>query len=135
MQYYLGYHQNHLNYHHYLFKHDAAQFVHEILLDAALTYEPLLYAVVGFAAFQSTLQKHNGKIQDFLSYYNKSVSLLLKSLQSGEKHTDATMLTILQLAAFEVRRGQILELQQPTLTGTGTPRRLVEPAWPSEGRF
>lgn len=112
LQYYLDFHQNRLNYHHYLFKHDAAEFIHGILLDAALKYEPLLYAVVGFAAFHSTLQKHNGKIQDFLGYYNKSVSLLLKSLQSGQKHTDATMMTILQLAAFEVRPWQCVELQE-----------------------
>ena len=102
LQYYLEYHQSHLTYQYYFFKHDADQFLHTVFLDHALSYEPLLYAVVGFAAFRLTLKKSQGKIQDFLQYYNKSVSLLRRSLQSGQKHTDSTMLTILQLAAFEV---------------------------------
>ena len=102
IQYYVEYHQQHINYHHYFFKHDATYFVNTLLLDIALEYDPLLYAVVGFAAYHSTMKKQNGKVQDFLGYYNKSVQLLLKSLQGGQKHTDATLLTILQLAAFEV---------------------------------
>ena len=102
LRYYLDYYQNHVTHHHYFFKHDASNFVHSILLEIAPSYEPLLYAVVGFAAFQATLKRPNGQIQDFLKYYNKSVSLLRKSLQAHQRHTDATMLTILQLAAFEV---------------------------------
>ena len=102
LQYHLDYHQRHITHHHYFFKHDATNFVHSTLVEIAPSYEPLLYAVVGFAAFQATLKKPDGKIQDFLCYYNKSVYLLRKSLQAQQKHTDATMLTILQLAAFEV---------------------------------
>ena len=102
LQYYLEYHQQHLNHHHYLFKHESSDFVHHTLIEHALNYDPLLYAIVGFAAFHSALKKRNGKIQDFLGYYNKSVSLLRKSLSSGQRHTDATMMTILQLASFEV---------------------------------
>ena len=103
LQFYLEYHTTHLNYHHYFFKHDANHFLHKILVEHALQYDPLLYAVVGFAAFQLTVTRADGKIQDFLGYYNKSVSLLRKSLVENQKHTDATMLTILQLATFEVR--------------------------------
>ena len=103
IQFYIDYHQHCLNYHHYLFKCDASEFVHSILLEKALQYEPLLFALVGFSAFHMTLKKPNGKIQEFLQYYNRSVSLLRKSLSSGDKHTEATLLTILQLAAFEVR--------------------------------
>ena len=102
LQYYLDYHKTHLTSHHWFFKHDANHFLHTILVDLALHYDPLLYAVVGFAAFQSTVTRPGGKIQDFLGYYNKSVSLLRKSLYNNERHTDATMLTILQLATFEV---------------------------------
>ena len=104
LQFYLEYHTTHLNYHHYFFKHDANHFLHKILVDHALQYDPLLYAVVGFAAFQLTVKRADGKIQDFLGYYNNSVSLLRKSLVENQKHTDATMLTILQLATFEVRQ-------------------------------
>lgn len=103
LQFYLEYHTTRLNYHHYFFKHDANHFLHNILVEHALQYDPLLYAVVGFAAFQLTVTRPDGRIQDFLGYYNKSVSLLRKSLVENEKHTDATMLTILQLATFEVR--------------------------------
>lgn len=103
LQYYLDYHNTQLNFHHYHFKHDANHFLHHILIEQALSYDPLLFAVVGFAAYHSTVKQPNGKIQDFLGYYNKSVSLLLKSLRENQRHTDATMLTILQLATFEVR--------------------------------
>lgn len=103
LQFYLNYHTTRLNYLHYFFKHDANYFLHNILVEHALQYDPLLYAVVGFAAFQLTVTRPDGKIQDFLGYYNKSVSLLRKSLVENQKHTDATMLTILQLATFEVR--------------------------------
>ena len=104
VQFYLEYHTTRLNYHHYFFKHDANHFLHHILVEHALQYDPLLYAVVGFAAFQLTVTRPDGKIQDFLGYYNQSVSLLRKSLVENQKHTDATMLTILQLATFEVRK-------------------------------
>jgi hypothetical protein len=65
----------------------------------------LLYAVVGFSAFQLTLKNPAGKIQDFLQYYNKAVSLLLNSLKKGERHNNSTILAILQLATIEVRFG------------------------------
>ena len=98
----LEYH-HHLTYHHWFFRYDTTHFLRTILVEHALAYEPLLYAVVGFAAFQKTLKTRTGKIQDFLGYYNKSVTLLRKSSADGQKHTDATILTILQLATFEVR--------------------------------
>ena len=102
LQYYLQYHRNHLTYHHYFFKHQSDHFLHIILFDQALSYEPLLFAVVGFAAFQMALKKQNGKIEDFLGYYNQSVTLLRKSLAGGQEHSHSTLLTILQLATFEV---------------------------------
>ena len=101
-RFYLEYLRSHITYHHYFFRNDANYFLHNILIEHALSYEPLLYAVVGFVAFHATLKKSYGKIQDFLGYYNRSVSLLLKSLAGGQTHTDATLLTILQLASFEV---------------------------------
>jgi len=104
LQYYLDYHKTQLNFHHYKFKHDANHFLHHTLVEQALTYDPLLYAVAGFAAFHSTVNRPSGKMQDFLGYHNKSVSLLRKSLRDNQRHTDATMLTILQLATFEVRQ-------------------------------
>ncbi|XXG98567.1 Structural maintenance of chromosomes protein 2 [Hypoxylon texense] len=63
--------------------------------------EALLNAVVGFAAYHRTVQNPNGRIQDFLQYYNKSVTLLLNCLKRREKQNTATLLTILQLATIE----------------------------------
>ena len=130
LQYYLDYHQSHLTYHYYFFKHDPDQFLHTVFLDHALRYEPLLYAVVGFAAFRLTLKTSQGKIQDFLQYYNKSVSLLRRSLQSCQKHTDSTMLTILQLATFEVGLSACHLLLSSRIIGI--PWRLGESSWASE---
>ena len=100
----LKYHQTYLTYHHYFFKHEANYFIHQTLVEHALSYEPLRFALVGFAAFHLALQTNESKIQDFLSYYNTAVHLLRRSLGNGERHTDATIMTILQLATFEVRK-------------------------------
>ncbi|KAL9603445.1 MAG: hypothetical protein Q9219_001132 [cf. Caloplaca sp. 3 TL-2023] len=72
-RYYLEYLRDHITYHHYFFRSDTNYFIHNILVEHALSYEPLLYAVVGFAAFHATLKKSDGKIQDFLGYYNRSL--------------------------------------------------------------
>ncbi|KAI4202992.1 MAG: hypothetical protein LQ350_002209 [Teloschistes chrysophthalmus] len=109
-RYYLEYLRNNLTYHHYFFRGDANYFIRHVLIESALSYEPLLQAVVGFAAFQATLNKPDGKIQDFLCYYNESVSLLLKSLTRGQKHTEAMLLTILQLATIEEYLGDWVNL-------------------------
>ena len=101
-RFYLDYHRNYLDYHHYFFKYDADYFLHNTVIDYALLYEPLLFAVIGFAAFHLAMKEQHGKIETFLGFYQRSVSLLRKSLAAEEKHTKATMLTILQLAAFEV---------------------------------
>ncbi|MCJ1397549.1 hypothetical protein MMC11_000743 [Xylographa trunciseda] len=110
IQHFLHYHQTHLTYHHYFFKHGGAHFVHNTLLETALEYKPLLYALVGFAAFHETTKNPNGKIGDFLEWYNKSVMKLLKYLKAGRKHNEATLLTILQLAAFEEYLGDWVNL-------------------------
>ncbi|KAL8697732.1 MAG: hypothetical protein Q9201_006963 [Fulgogasparrea decipioides] len=109
-RHYLEYLRTNVTYHHYFFGNDASYFVRHILIEHALSYEPLLYAVVGFAAYHATLKRPNGKIQDFLGYYDRSVSLLLKSLASNQRHTDATILTILQLATFEEYLGDWVNL-------------------------
>lgn len=57
------------------------------------------------------LKNPNGRIKDFLHYYNRSVSLLLAFLKSKERHNIATLLTILQLATIEVSS---LELERKT---------------------
>lgn len=108
IQFYLTYFCENISHLHYSLKHDSENFMRTQFLDVALENEALLYAIVGFSAFQRTLHNPQGKIQDFLQYYNKAVSLLLKSLKKGERHSNGTLLAILQLATIEVRLDESL---------------------------
>lgn len=102
LQFYLTYFLENVTYLHYSLKFDAGNFFKLHFIDAALRNDALLYAIVGFSAFQRTLHNPDGKIPDFLQYYNKAVSLLLRSLKKGEQHSTGTILAILQLATIEV---------------------------------
>lgn len=83
---------------------DFQHFYHTKFISLALRSEPLLYAIVAFAAYKRMLQHPNGKLHDFLQFYTHSVTLLLGLLQRREaKYDVATLLTILQLATLEVR--------------------------------
>jgi hypothetical protein len=103
LRFYLAYFYQNLTHLHYSLKFDSGNFLRTRFLDAALRNDALLHAVVGFSAFQRTLHNPDGKINDFLQYYNKAVSLLLISLRRGERHSNAMILAILQLATIEVR--------------------------------
>jgi Fungal specific transcription factor domain len=105
VQKYLEFHQEHITHYHYILHYDTTNFFHDDMIELALTYEPLLYAVVGFAAYHHTLRQPDGKLSHFLGYYNRSLSLLRQSLHAGQPHTEATILTILQLATFEEHLG------------------------------
>jgi len=94
IQKYLQYHDESITYYHYFLKFDMEDFIHMELIDLALTYEPLLYAVVAFAAYHHTLKQADGQITKFLSYYSKSLNLLMRSLAKGAKPTEATLLTV-----------------------------------------
>jgi hypothetical protein len=100
MQFYLEYSRTHLTKHHWQMKLDGKGFLSKTLIEVALRFEPLLYAVVGFAAYHYTLTKPEGRLKDFLGYYQKSVHLLRQTFK--QKPTLATILTILQLATIEV---------------------------------
>jgi hypothetical protein len=102
LQFYLSYFCENVTHNHYAMKHDSEDFLRTDFLDAALRNDALLYAIVGFSAFQYTLTNPRGKMQDFLQYYNKAVSLLLKLLTRGERHNLGILLTMLQLATIEV---------------------------------
>lgn len=102
VQFYLEYFNENITYLHYSLKYDPGNFLKTDLLEVALRTDSLLYAVVGFSAFQRTLHNPRGKIEDFLPYYNKAVSLLLASLKNGQRHEMGILLSILQLATIEV---------------------------------
>ena len=103
LQFYLSYYYDNVTFLHYSLKCDSGNFMKTKFIETALQNDALLYALVGFSAFQYTIHNPRGKMQDFLQYYNKAVTLLLKSLKKGEKRTNATLLAILQLATIEVR--------------------------------
>lgn len=110
VRFYMKYHRDHLTNYHYAIKYDGSDFLGTTFLEIALGYEPLLYAVTAFAAYFHTIKNPNAKIQNFLQYYDKSVSLFRQSLSERPRHTVATLLTILQLATFEVRPLLFLQL-------------------------
>lgn len=99
---YLAHFCDNMTHHHYCIAQDSDDFFRVILPNIAVRNEHLLFAVVGFAAYNLTLQDPHGKIQEFLHYYNKSVTLLLQALKRKDKHNVSILLTILQLATIEV---------------------------------
>ncbi|KAL1296971.1 hypothetical protein AAFC00_004570 [Neodothiora populina] len=110
VRFYINYHREHVTYHHYSMKTDPGDFLRTTFLEIALSYEPLLYAITAFSAYHHTLNKPDGHLEDFLGYYNKSVSLLRESLARTPKHSLATVLTILELATFEETLGDWVNL-------------------------
>ncbi|KAG6255919.1 hypothetical protein E4U24_006305 [Claviceps purpurea] len=109
-QHYLNYFVENITSFHYSIPHDEANFFGRILPSLAVYYEPLLNAVVGFSAYHATLQDPNGQIQEFLKYYNRSVTLLLESINTKKMDNVFTLeyfgdwinLTGHQKAAFQV---------------------------------
>ena len=75
-----------------------------------MNFEPLLYAVVAFAAYHNALSRPDGRIRDFLDSYDRSVSLLRRSLEKSDRHSLPTLLTILQLATIEEFLGDWVNL-------------------------
>jgi hypothetical protein len=102
IQFFMNYARENLTFWHWNYTVDGSDFLHSSVLETALDYEPLLYAIICFSAFHYTLKQPNGKIQDFLKYHSKSVIALQKSLKARQQPTYATVLTILQLATIEV---------------------------------
>ena len=103
MEKYLRFQHDSLTFYHYLFKVDPADFVHGELIDLALSFEPLLHAVVAFAAYHHTVRLPDAQanFNDFWKYYCKSIVKLRKHLESTEERDDLVLLTVLQLATFE----------------------------------
>lgn len=100
---YLRYQHDHMTAHHYLFKIDPEDFVHKELIDMALQFEPLLYAVVAFIAYHYTMQLQDSEadFNSFWKWYCKSIIKLRKYLESTDERDDFVLLTVLQLATFE----------------------------------
>jgi len=103
MQMYLRFQYEHMNSYHYLCRLDPEDFFHVELIDLALQFEPLLYAVVAYAAYHHTLRLPDSEahFKSFWKYYCKSIVKLRKWLLSNDDGSDLVLLTVLQLAVFE----------------------------------
>ncbi|KAK0643615.1 hypothetical protein B0T16DRAFT_459741 [Cercophora newfieldiana] len=132
LQFYLRYYVENITNFHYCIVSDVDDFFHTTLTSLAIRNEPLLYAVVGFAAYHHMLKNSNGQISEFLQYYNRSVTLLLSFLKKKEKHSVTTLLTILQLATIEEYLGDWVNLMGhqraalELLTQLFTPQMIVQ---------
>ncbi|OTA01977.1 hypothetical protein A9Z42_0023020 [Trichoderma parareesei] len=109
LQNYLQYFEENMTNYHYGLAVDEDDFFNTELPKVALQCEPLLNALVGFAAYHVTLRNPNGKLKDFLQYYNRGVTELLKLLAKGECNV-MVLLTILQLATIEEYLGDWVNL-------------------------
>jgi hypothetical protein len=107
LQFYLNYFRNHMSIHHYSLKRDTYGFLKGDFLNWAMKFEPLKYAVAGYAAYFHTLSQPDGRMSNFLQFYNESVSRLRISITKNKKQGLATFLTILQLASIEVSQTQV----------------------------
>lgn len=101
--FFLNYHNQMLTCHHYLLKNDIDDFFKTSLLEHAVRNEALMYAVAAFSSFHYSVFHTTGAFQTFLEYYNKAIALLRMSLD--QEHSLDTVITILQLASFEVMWG------------------------------
>jgi hypothetical protein len=102
VQFYLDYFRSHITIHHYSLKRDTNDFLKGDFLAQAMKFEPLKYAVAGYAAYFHTLSQPDARMSTFLHFYNESVSRLRATITKNKKQGLATFLTILQLASIEV---------------------------------
>ncbi|KAL6710904.1 hypothetical protein ACN47E_006779 [Coniothyrium glycines] len=110
LQFYLNYFQQHITIHHYSLKRDTHNFLKGDLWAQAQKFEPLKYAIAGYAAYFHTLSQPDGRMATFLQFYNESVSRLRISITKNKKQGMATFLTILQLATIEEMLGDWVNL-------------------------
>ncbi|KAI9655471.1 MAG: hypothetical protein M1831_004888 [Alyxoria varia] len=117
VRFYLEYYCHHLSYYHYGFNFDGSNFLTAYLPTHALQFEPLLYAVVAYAAYHHTVADPDGTLKDFLPYYSKSLGLLRNYLadHAQSESTVSILLTILQLAILEEFLGDWVNLRSHQL--------------------
>ncbi|OQE42390.1 hypothetical protein PENCOP_c004G06348 [Penicillium coprophilum] len=127
LRFYLNFQQEFMTPPHFFLRQSCSHFIHHGLVELALHYEPLLYALVGFSAYHHSLHAPGGKIYTFLKYYNKALVLLRKSLGSGEEHSEATLCTVLVLTTFEEYIGDWVNLIDHHQAAHALMRELITP--------
>lgn len=102
LRFYLNYFYDNITDYHYGAVNNADNFIRSILPQLVIQNEALLFAVVAFSAYYHSMRNPKGRFNEFLQYYNRSITLLLACLTKKEKYSIGTLLTILQLATIEV---------------------------------
>lgn len=122
---------------HYSLSMEIGESFTQVMLSEASKNELLLNAVVAFSAYLSTVRNPDGKLKDFLQYYNRSVTLLLDALKRKDTHNIPTLLTILQLSTIEVGTASrnCLSLNVLLTYLLGVSGRLDQPNGASKGRM
>ncbi|KAM3432800.1 hypothetical protein MY4824_006317 [Beauveria thailandica] len=87
--------------HHYSLTNDTDNFFIRGMIIEASKNRLLLNAVVAFSSYLRSTKQPDGKLGDFLLYYNRSITLLLECLKEEQTHNLPTLLSILQLATIE----------------------------------
>jgi len=85
LQFYLTYFYKNITHLHYALKFDSGNFLRTTFLDAALRNEALLYAVVGFSAFQRTLRNPAGKNTRLFGVLQQSGILTAQFIEKRRK--------------------------------------------------
>ncbi|KAM3550441.1 hypothetical protein MY1884_008251 [Beauveria asiatica] len=96
--------------HHYSLTNDTDNFFIRGMIIEASKNRLLLNAVVAFSSYLRSTKQPDGKLGDFLLYYNRSITLLLECLKEEQTHNLPTLLSILQLATIEEYLGDWLNL-------------------------
>ena len=99
---YLEFYHTFISHEHFFLRSRSEYFIRNSIMDLALWYSPLLYALVSFSAYHHTLHTPEGELCNFFECYNEALALLGNSLRSGEQRTEATLCTVLILATLEV---------------------------------
>ncbi|KUI60324.1 hypothetical protein VP1G_07532 [Cytospora mali] len=110
-RFYLEYFYENMTHYQYGIHKDFNDFFRTTFISLAVRSEPLLNAVVAFAAYHHTIRDPNGRLPRFLKYYNRTVTLLLDLLKNEERHDLGTLLTVLQLATIEEYLGDWVNLK------------------------
>ncbi|KAJ4334441.1 hypothetical protein N0V87_006875 [Didymella glomerata] len=135
VHFYLNYFKEHMTIHHYSLKRDSHNFLKGEFFNYAMKYEPLKYAVAGYAAYFHTIAQPDGRMSTFLQFYNESVSRLRMSITKHKKQGLATFLTILQLASIEEMLGDWVNLMGHQKAAFDMLTRLYTPKTISQSDF
>ncbi|KXJ92280.1 hypothetical protein Micbo1qcDRAFT_60842 [Microdochium bolleyi] len=130
IRFYLDYYTQHITYMDYGLISDPDDFFGSTLLQMA-TFEgneALLYGVVAFSAYHYALRDVKGQFEEFLKFYNDSVTRVLQTFARNEDSTLSTLVTLLQLNTIESNFSDFPQLSSHHRAASELILRLYTPA-------